>query len=207
MAEQEKKPVEEILETPAADEAAIEAEAVEAEAVEAEAVEAEAVEPAAANLPDAQTLAQELETVTAEMDQLRDQLLRTQADFLNVRRRAEQDVEKAHKFGVEKFAGEMLPVVDSLERAIEACGAEDAATRAIREGVELTLGMLVSGLTKFKIEPVDPQGETFDPALHQAMSLVDAPDAAPNTVVAVVQKGYTLNGRLLRPAMVMVSKS
>jgi molecular chaperone GrpE len=98
-------------------------------------------------------------------------------------------------------------VVDSLERAIEACGAEDAATRAIREGVELTLGMLVSGLTKFKIEPVDPQGETFDPALHQAMSLVDAPDAAPNTVVAVVQKGYTLNGRLLRPAMVMVSKS
>jgi molecular chaperone GrpE len=202
MAEQEKKPVEEILETPAADEAAI-----EAEAVEAEAVEAEAVEPAAANLPDAQTLAQELETVTAEMDQLRDQLLRTQADFLNVRRRAEQDVEKAHKFGVEKFAGEMLPVVDSLERAIEACGAEDAATRAIREGVELTLGMLVSGLTKFKIEPVDPQGETFDPALHQAMSLVDAPDAAPNTVVAVVQKGYTLNGRLLRPAMVMVSKS
>jgi molecular chaperone GrpE len=197
MAEQEKKPVEEILETPAADEAAI----------EAEAVEAEAVEPAAANLPDAQTLAQELETVTAEMDQLRDQLLRTQADFLNVRRRAEQDVEKAHKFGVEKFAGEMLPVVDSLERAIEACGAEDAATRAIREGVELTLGMLVSGLTKFKIEPVDPQGETFDPALHQAMSLVDAPDAAPNTVVAVVQKGYTLNGRLLRPAMVMVSKS
>jgi molecular chaperone GrpE len=207
MAEQEKKPVEEILETPAADEAAIEAEAVEAEAVEAEAVEAEAVEPAAANLPDAQTLAQELETVTAEMDQLRDQLLRTQADFLNVRRRAEQDVEKAHKFGVEKFAGEMLPVVDSLERAIEACGAEDAATQAIREGVELTLGMLVSGLTKFKIEPVDPQGETFDPALHQAMSLVDAPDAAPNTVVAVVQKGYTLNGRLLRPAMVMVSKS
>jgi molecular chaperone GrpE len=197
MAEQEKKPVEEILETPAADEAAI----------EAEAVEAEAVEPAAANLPDAQTLAQELETVTAEMDQLRDQLLRTQADFLNVRRRAEQDVEKAHKFGVEKFAGEMLPVVDSLERAIEACGAEDAATQAIREGVELTLGMLVSGLTKFKIEPVDPQGETFDPALHQAMSLVDAPDAAPNTVVAVVQKGYTLNGRLLRPAMVMVSKS
>jgi molecular chaperone GrpE len=141
------------------------------------------------------------------MDQLRDQLLRTQADFLNVRRRAEQDVEKAHKFGVEKFAGEMLPVVDSLERAIEACGAEDAATQAIREGVELTLGMLVSGLTKFKIEPVDPQGETFDPALHQAMSLVDAPDAAPNTVVAVVQKGYTLNGRLLRPAMVMVSKS
>jgi len=197
MAEQEKKPVEDMLETPAADEVAI----------EAEAVEAEAVEPAAANLPDAQTLAQELETVTAEMDQLRDQLLRTQADFLNVRRRAEQDVEKAHKFGVEKFAGEMLPVVDSLERAIEACGAEDAATRAIREGVELTLGMLVSGLTKFKIEPVDPQGETFDPALHQAMSLVDAPDVAPNTVVAVVQKGYTLNGRLLRPAMVMVSKS
>lgn len=197
MAEQEKKPVEDILETPAADEAAI----------EAEAVEVEAVEPAAADLPDAQTLAQELETVTAEMDQLRDQLLRTQADFLNVRRRAEQDVEKAHKFGVEKFAGEMLPVVDSLERAIEACGAEDAATQAIREGVELTLGMLVSGLTKFKIEPVDPQGEAFDPALHQAMSLVDAPDAAPNTVVAVVQKGYTLNGRLLRPAMVMVSKS
>jgi molecular chaperone GrpE len=192
MAEQEKNPAEEILESPVTDEQVIDAAAEAADAAE---------------LPDAQTLAQELETVTSEMDELRDQLLRTQADFMNVRRRAEQDVEKAHKFGVEKFANEMLPVVDSLERAVESFDKEDAATQAIREGVELTLSMLVAGLGKFKIESVDPQGAAFDPALHQAMSLVDAPDTAPNTVVAVVQKGYTLNGRLLRPAMVMVSKS
>ncbi len=191
MAEQEKNPLEDNLETAAVDETLI---------------EGELSEPAPADLPDPQTLAAELDTVTAEMQELRDQLLRTQADFMNVRRRAEQDVEKAHKFGVEKFAAEMLPIVDSLERTIDACGADDAATQAIREGVELTLGMLVAGLGKFKIEVVDPQGETFNPALHQAMSLVEAQDTAPNTVVAVVQKGYTLSGRLLRPAMVMVAK-
>ncbi|MAY00608.1 MAG: nucleotide exchange factor GrpE [Oceanospirillaceae bacterium] len=141
-----------------------------------------------------------------EIADLKEQMLRTQAEMQNVRRRAEADVEKAHKFGVEKFANEMLTVVDNLERALAAAAGDDEATKAIREGVEMTLSGLVAGLSKFKVEAVDPQGETFNPELHQAMSMIENPDVDPNTVIAVMQKGYTLQGRLLRPAMVMVSK-
>ncbi|GGO78516.1 hypothetical protein GCM10011348_10610 [Marinobacterium nitratireducens] len=202
MAEQQKHPADETLETPVTEDSA--AQSAEAEAQAADSA-SDSPEADAAELPDAATLAADLEKASAEAEALRDQMLRIQAEAQNVRRRAEQDVEKAHKFGVEKFANEMLPIVDSLERAIEACG-DDEANKAIREGVEMTLGMLLSGLGKFNVEPVDPQGETFDPALHQAMSMVQVPDAAPNTVVTVVQKGYTLSGRLLRPAMVMVAK-
>ncbi len=140
-----------------------------------------------------------------EIADLKEQMLRMQAEMQNVRRRAEADVEKAHKFGVEKFANEMLTVVDNLERALAATP-EDEATKAMREGVEMTLSGLVAGLEKFKVEAVDPQGETFNPDLHQAMSMVENADVDPNTVIAVMQKGYTLQGRLLRPAMVMVSK-
>ncbi|MDO6513781.1 MULTISPECIES: nucleotide exchange factor GrpE [unclassified Neptuniibacter] len=154
---------------------------------------------------DAEKLAQELAAAVAEVESLKDQMLRIQAEAQNVRRRAEQDVEKAHKFGVEKFANEMLPIVDSLERAIEAFG-DDEALQPVREGVEMTMKMFLSGLEKFKMEQVSPLGETFDPALHQAMSMVDAPDAEPNSVIAVMQKGYTLHGRLVRPAMVVVAK-
>lgn len=150
-------------------------------------------------------LMSQLEVAQAEIASLKDQMLRTQAEMQNVRRRAEQDVEKAHKFGVEKFAGEMVQIVDNLERALETAG-DDEAVKPIIEGVEMTLGMFVSGLAKYNVEQVNPQGETFDPALHQAMSMVPSPDAAPNTVVAVMQKGYTLHGRLMRPAMVMVAK-
>lgn len=133
--------------------------------------------------------------------------LRAQAEIQNVRRRAEQDVEKAHKFALDKFAQELLPVVDSLERTVDACPAEDEATKALREGADMTLDLFVNSLAKFNLVSVDPTGQAFDPALHQAMSMVDAPDAEPNTVVAVMQKGYTLNGRLVRPAMVMVAKA
>lgn len=133
--------------------------------------------------------------------------LRAQAEIQNVRRRAEQDVEKAHKFALDKFAQELLPVVDSLERTVEACSAEDDATRALREGAEMTLNLFLNSVAKFNLLVVDPSGQVFDPELHQAMSMVDAPDAVPNTVVAVMQKGYTLNGRLVRPAMVMIAKS
>lgn len=133
--------------------------------------------------------------------------LRAQAEIQNVRRRAEQDVEKAHKFALDKFAQELLPVIDSLERTVDACPADDEATKALREGAEMTLDLFISSLAKFNLVSVDPTGQAFDPALHQAMSMVDAPDAEPNTVVAVMQKGYTLNGRLVRPAMVMVSKA
>ncbi|SFF88926.1 nucleotide exchange factor GrpE [Neptunomonas qingdaonensis] len=152
-------------------------------------------------------LSKQLAAAQQEAADLKEQMLRAAADVQNVRRRAEQDVEKAHKFALDKFVNEMLPIVDSLERTLEACNVDDEATKSLREGVEMTHGMFISGLAKFKVERVDPQGEAFDPVLHQAMSLVDAPDAKPNTVVAVMQKGYTLNGRLVRPAMVMVSKS
>ncbi|MBY4677368.1 nucleotide exchange factor GrpE [Marinobacterium arenosum] len=153
----------------------------------------------------AELLAQ-LAAAEQEIASLREQALRAQADVQNIRRRAEQDVEKAHKFGLEKFAGELLPVVDNLERALEACNADEEAVKALVEGVEMTLNMFVGGLEKFQIEQINPLGETFDPSLHQAMSMVDAGDAKPNTVVAVMQKGYTLHGRLIRPAMVMVAK-
>ena len=158
--------------------------------------------------PELQTVAElmsQLEVAQAEVAAMKDQMLRGQAEIQNIRRRAEQDVEKAHKFGVEKFATEMLAIVDNLERAIEAAG-DDEAVKPMREGVEMTLSMFVSGLAKFNVEQVNPEGEPFNPELHQAMSMVPAEGVAANTVVAVMQKGYTLNGRLVRPAMVMVAK-
>ncbi|MFY0676531.1 MAG: nucleotide exchange factor GrpE [Neptuniibacter sp.] len=154
---------------------------------------------------DAEKLAQDLSSAMAEIESLKDQMLRIQAEAQNIRRRAEQDVEKAHKFGVEKFANEMLPIVDSLERAIETFG-DDEALKPMREGVEMTMNMFLSGLEKFKMEQVNPKGEMFDPALHQAMSMIPVPDTAANTVVEVMQKGYMLHGRLVRPAMVIVAK-
>ena len=180
-------------------------ESPEAEASQVEAAPQEEILDESVETQDEAGLEAELAAAQDEVAQLKDQALRAAAELQNVRRRAEQDVEKAHKFGLEKFANEMLPIVDNLERAIESCGDEEA-TKAIREGVEMTLSMFLSGLAKFDIEQIDPQGEAFDPALHQAMSMVEAPDAEPNTVVAVMQKGYSLSGRLMRPAMVMVAK-
>ncbi len=136
----------------------------------------------------------------------RDAALRAQADAQNVKRRAEQDVEKARKFALERFTGDLLPVVDNLERALEAASGDDEAIKPIAEGVELTLKSFIDVLGKQNIAVVDPQGEPFDPNLHQAMSMVENKEVEPNTVIAVMQKGYTLNGRLVRPAMVMVSK-
>ena len=140
-----------------------------------------------------------------EIAELKEQMLRTQAEMQNVRRRAELDVEKAHKFGLEKFAAEMVGVVDNLERGL-AAAPEEEATKAIRDGIEMTLSGFISSLARFNVDVVNPEGETFNPEFHQAMSMIENPDLAPNTVIAVMQKGYTLHGRLLRPAMVMVSK-
>jgi molecular chaperone GrpE len=142
-----------------------------------------------------------------ELTVARDAVLRAQADAQNVTRRAAQDVEKARKFALERFCGELLPVVDNLERALETTTGDDDIVKPIAEGVQLTLKSFQDALKKFQIEAVDPVGEPFDPQLHQAMSLVENKDVEPNTVIAVMQKGYTLNGRLVRPAMVMVSKS
>ena len=142
----------------------------------------------------------------AQLAEAKEQMLRAHADAQNARRRAEQDVEKAHKFALEKFTKELLPVLDSLERALEAFEQNDVSA-ALKEGVEMTLSMFISTLEKFNVERVNPQGEPFDPQFHEAMSLVPNPDVEPNTVIAVMQKGYLLNGRLVRPAMVMVAKA
>lgn len=147
------------------------------------------------------------EVLVEEINALKDQVLRAQAETQNARRRAEQDVEKARKFALNKFVEDLLPVADNLERAITAGDADDEAQKAVLEGVELTLKSLVDTLKKYNVEAINPEGEPFDPELHQAMSMVPNPDVEPNTVMNVFQKGYTLNGRLVRPAMVVVSSA
>ncbi|MEW6993132.1 nucleotide exchange factor GrpE [Colwelliaceae bacterium MEBiC 14330] len=137
----------------------------------------------------------------------KDSVIRAKAEVDNIRRRAAQDVEKARKFALEKFAGEMLTTVDNLERALQNIDKDDENNKGVVEGVELTLQGLITSLEKFGINAVDPQDQPFNPDLHQAMSMQEVPDVAPNTVIAVMQKGYELNGRLIRPAMVMVSKA
>ena len=152
-------------------------------------------------------LREQLEAAEAAAGMAKDELLRVQAEMQNLRRRTEQDIEKAHKFGQEKFSIELLSVMDNLERSSAAAEAsEDEAVKAIKEGVELTLKGFIDCFKRFNIEPVDPLGEPFDPQLHKAMSIQETPDAEPNSVIAVMQKGYTLHGRVIRPAMVMVSK-
>lgn len=148
----------------------------------------------------------QVEALQAEVAELKEEVLRAQAETQNVRRRAEVDVEKAHKFSTEKFARELLEVVDNLERTI-AASPDDEVVKPFLEGVEMTQKSFVDTLKKFKVEAIDPEGHPFDPDLHQAISMVDAPDAEPNTVLNVVQKGYTIHDRLLRPAMVVVSKA
>ena len=152
----------------------------------------------------------EVEALKAQVQEFQEQMLRSQAEMQNVRRRAEIDVEKAHKFALEKFVKELLPVADSLEKAVESTeGHEESGelVASIREGVEMTLNRFMSSLKKFNVEQLNPVGEPFDPQQHEAMSMVPAPDAEPNSVVAVVQKGSLLKGRVVRPAMVMVAKA
>ena len=148
------------------------------------------------------------EAVAAALAEQQDSVLRSQAEVQNMRRRCEQDVERAHKFALEKFSSDLLPVMDNLERALQAVpNAEDESVSALYEGVELTLKGFLETLTKYSLEQLDPEGEPFDPQQHEAMSMVENDDVEPNTVLTVVQKGYDLNGRVIRPAMVMVSKA
>jgi molecular chaperone GrpE len=149
----------------------------------------------------------EVEELQQKLSTLGEQLLREQAEMQNVRRRAQRDVESAHKFALEKFATELLSVVDNLERAIGAIDAEDESQKAVAEGLELTLKTFIDVLAKHSVVPVDPEGQPFDADLHQAVSMVPNAEVEPNTVINVFQKGYTLNGRLIRPAMVVVSTS
>jgi molecular chaperone GrpE len=137
----------------------------------------------------------------------KDSVIRAKAEVDNIRRRSAQEVDKARKFALEKFAGELLPVVDNLERAIDAANKDDESQKAMLEGIELTLASFLSTLEKFDVKVVNPQDQPFNPELHQAMSMQEVEGVEPNTVIAVMQKGYELNGRLIRPAMVMVSKA
>jgi len=149
----------------------------------------------------------ETEELQEQVSKANDQVLRVQAEMQNVRRRVERDVENAHKYALDKFTAELLPVVDNLERALSTIDAADDAQKAVATGLELTLKSFFDVLGRFKIEVVDPAGQPFDADLHQAVSMVPNPDLEPNTVMDVFQKGYTLNGRLVRPAMVVVSKA
>lgn len=133
-----------------------------------------------------------------------DLLLRTKAEMENLRRRTQKDLENAHKFGIEKFVTELLPVMDSMELGL---AAEEASVESLREGMTLTMNMVSQMFEKFNIKTIDPINEKFDPEQHQAMSAQPSDEVEPNTVVAVMQKGYLLNERLVRPAMVMVSKA
>ncbi|PSJ46145.1 nucleotide exchange factor GrpE [Zobellella endophytica] len=151
-------------------------------------------------------LEQKLADAEATVQTEKENALRALAEMENIRRRAAQDVEKAQKFALEKFASELLPVIDSLERALEHTDKEQEAFKAVCEGVELTLKSLLGTVEKFGVVAIDPKGQPFDPNKHQAMSMVESTEVAPNSVLAVMMKGYELNGRVLRPAMVMVAK-
>ncbi|EPC5193566.1 nucleotide exchange factor GrpE [Edwardsiella piscicida] len=176
-------------------------EQVENEALQAE-TQGAGAEPDARDVRIAELEAQ----LKATGDQEREIMLRARAEVDNIRRRAEQDVEKAHKFALEKFSGELLPVIDNLERALELADKSNTELVSMIEGVELTLKSLLDVVRKFGVEQVAEVNVPFNPEVHQAMTMMASPDHAPNQVMMVMQKGYILNGRLIRPAMVAVSK-
>ena len=154
-------------------------------------------------------LAADLEAAREEASSYRDAALRAQAESENVRRRTAREVENAHKFALEKFATQLLPVLDSLQKSlqeVERHAGSGEAFDAIREGIELSERIFRDTIAKFGVEEVDPLGEPFDPDRHEAMSMIEAPSAEPNSVIDVLQKGYLLNGRLLRAAMVIVAR-
>ncbi|OOF86412.1 nucleotide exchange factor GrpE [Rodentibacter ratti] len=154
-----------------------------------------------------QELEEQLKTQVEEASKKeQDLLLRTRAEIDNIRRRTEQDVEKAHKFALEKFSKDILNTIDNLERALATpTNTEDESIKALFDGVELTLKELISTVGRFGVEAVGVVGETFNPDLHQAISMQPAEGFESNQITAVLQKGYTLNGRIIRPAMVMVA--
>ncbi|MCZ4295945.1 nucleotide exchange factor GrpE [Vibrio sinaloensis] len=142
----------------------------------------------------------------AKVKEQQDSVLRAKAEVENMRRRTETEIDKARKYALNKFAEELLPVIDNLERAIQAADTENEVIKPLLEGVELTHKTFVDTVSKFGLKEINPEGETFNPELHQAMSIQESPDHESNTVMFVMQKGYELNGRVVRPAMVMVAK-
>lgn len=168
---------------------------------------AQDVDPLEEAIARVQELEEELKTQMEEnAKKEQDILLRTRAEIENIRRRTEQDVEKAHKFALEKFSKDILNTIDNLERALATpANKEDEGIKALFDGVELTLKELVSTVSRFGVEAVGVVGETFNPELHQAISMQPAEGFESNQITVVLQKGYTLNGRVIRPAMVMVA--
>lgn len=156
--------------------------------------------------PTAEELQRLLEQTRAKADEHWDKFVRASAELDNVRRRYERELDNARKYALDRFVFELLPVRDSLELGLAAAGDPQSGLTKLREGMELTVKLFGDALQKFGVEAVDPAGRPFDPNLHQALSTQPRDDVPANTVTTVVQKGYTLNGRLVRPAMVMVSR-
>jgi len=152
-------------------------------------------------------LSKKLAIAEQKIKDQQDSVIRAKAEMENVRRRATQDIEKAHKFALDKFAEGLLPVIDSMELAISHADQEDESLKPMIEGVELTLKSMLDTIEKFGLTPINPVEQAFDPEKHQAMSMQVVEGVPANQVIAVMQKGYELNGRLIRPAMVMVSKA
>ncbi|MEJ2764345.1 nucleotide exchange factor GrpE [Photobacterium sp. MCCC 1A19761] len=180
------------------------AEATETESAEDVVVEMTEEERQAARIAELEAA---LLTSEAKVREQQDGVLRARADVENMRRRTEQEIDKARKFALSKFAEELLPVIDNMERAIEMADKNEAAVQSMIEGVELTLKTMMDTVEKFGLKAINPQGEAFNPEFHQAMSIQESAEHEPNTVMLVMQKGYELNGRVVRPAMVMVSKA
>ena len=193
-------------ETPEVKETATEEVVENRDEVEVEAAANESVE-ASSDKPSYEELVALLSELQTKAEEANDRALRAQAELENVRRRAQRDVESAHKFALEKFVNELLPVKDSLDMGETAAKADGADIEKVCEGLELTSKMMTDVMGKFNVVEVNPVGEKFNPEHHQAMSMQDLPDAPPNTVVNVFQKGYLLNERLVRPAMVVVSSA
>ncbi|MET0087335.1 MAG: nucleotide exchange factor GrpE [Sedimenticola sp.] len=189
------------------DQEAVESETVTEDAELAENVEGAAPEAEAATDDNGDDLRLLLEDARAKADEHWDQLVRARAESENQRKRHERELENAHKFALERFVSELLAVRDSMELGLSAAQDEGADVEKLIEGTELTLKLLSDVMERFEVEQIDPVGEPFNPEFHQAMSMQPREDVPPNTVVTVVQKGYTLNGRLVRPAMVMVSQA
>lgn len=152
-------------------------------------------------------LRQQLEAASAKAEETRNLYLRTAAELENVRKRAERDAAAARKYGVEKLAADLLSVRDSLEMGLSAAADENAETKAVVEGMELTLKLLSDLMDRYGVSVVDPAGEPFNPDFHEAMTAQESAEHAPNTVIQVMQKGYRLQDRLLRPALVVVAKA
>ena len=156
--------------------------------------------------PTVESLSAALVEAETKVAEFKDQALRAKADVENIRRRAARDVENAHKYALERMTGELLPVLDSLEKAVESAAMATQAS-AVGEGVELSLKMFLTALSRVGIEQLDPLGEPFDPQFHEALAMVEKPDNEPNSVMEVIQRGYSLNGRLVRAAKVVVVKA